>query len=60
MHYIALCSYTFMPIKSAKEISSSLTTSAINIVEGSETDNSCFSDVTVLKTSFVKCGTLPP
>lgn len=49
-----------MPTKSAKEILSSLILSAIKIVEESETDNSCGSEVTILNTSFVKCGTLPP
>lgn len=49
-----------MPTKSAKEILSSLILSAIKIVEGSDTDNRCCSEVTTLNTSFVKCGTLPP
>lgn len=43
-----------------KGISSSLRTFAIVMVEGRETDNICCSDVTFLKTSAVKCGTLPP
>lgn len=49
-----------MLTKSAKEVLNSLITSAINMVEGSETESSCCSNVIILKTSFVKCGTLPP
>lgn len=49
-----------MLTKSAKEVLNSLITSVINAVEESETESSCCSNVNILKTSFVKCGILPP
>lgn len=51
--------HTFILTKLAKEVSNSLITSAIGMVEGSVTDNSCSSIVTFLKISFVKWGMLP-
>lgn len=52
--------HTFIPTKFAKLILQSFTDSNIRYVELSGTDNICGSEVTILKTSLVKCGTLPP